>query len=107
LDAAAIVVITRSGMTAELLSRGRGHVPIYSFTPDSSVARRLALWWGITPIHQQLATDIESNVAAMEGYLLEHTFAVQGDVVVIAGSDPFKLGVHTNSVKFHVLGQRP
>ncbi|HEY2593917.1 MAG TPA: pyruvate kinase, partial [Chloroflexota bacterium] len=49
LAASAIVGISRTGQTAELLSRGRGRVPIYAFTSDQDVARRLALWWGITP----------------------------------------------------------
>jgi pyruvate kinase len=105
LDAAAIVGVSRSGQTAELLSRGRARVPIYVFTPDPGVARRLALWWGITPVHQPLADDLESNVAAMERYLLQHRCAAEGDTVVIAGAHPFEVGVHTNFVKFQVLAR--
>jgi pyruvate kinase len=105
LDAAAIVGITRSGLTAELLSRGRSRVPIYAFTPDPEVARRMALWWGITPVELQLADDLESNIAAMERYLLERRYATESETVVIVGSHPFEVGVHTNFVKFHVLGQ--
>jgi pyruvate kinase len=105
LDASAIVGVTRSGLTAELLSRGRARVPIFAFTPDEEVARRLALWWGITPVHQRLADNLESNIDAMEQYLTEHQSAQQADTVVITGSHPFEPGVHTNFVKFHVLGR--
>jgi pyruvate kinase len=105
LGAVAIVGITRTGLTAELLSRGRSRVPIYAFTPDPEVARRLALWWGVTPVELQLADDLESNVAAMERHLLERRYATQSDTVVIVGSHPFEVGVHTNFVKFQVLGQ--
>jgi pyruvate kinase len=104
LDASAIVGITQSGLTAELLSRGRGRVPIFAFSPDAAVARRLALWWGVRPIHYHLENDLESNIAAMERYLVEHERAEQADTVVITGSHPFAPGVHTNFVKFHVLG---
>jgi pyruvate kinase len=107
LDASAIVGVTRSGLTAELLSRGRARVPIFAFTPDAEVARRLALWWGISPVHQPLANDLESNIEAMERYLLEHASAHEADTVVITGSHPFASGVHTNFVKFHVLGRAP
>jgi pyruvate kinase len=107
LDASAIVGITRSGLTAELLSRGRARVPIFAFSPDPEVAHRLALWWGVTSVYQHLAEDLESNIEAMEHYLIEHESAESGDTLVITGSHPFELGVHTNFVKFHVLGRKP
>src|SRR5204862_4729840 len=98
LDASAIVGITRSGLTAELLSRGRARVPIYAFSPDPDVCRRLALWWGITPVHQPLAEDLEANIESMERYLMEHEAAQMAETVVITGSHPFEVGVHTNFV---------
>jgi pyruvate kinase len=106
LEASAIVGVTRSGLTAELLSRGRGGVPIFAFSPDAEVARRLALWWGVTPVHHQLADDLESNIEAMERYLIDRLNAAPADTVVITGSHPFHANVHTNFVKFHVLGSR-
>jgi pyruvate kinase len=104
LDASAIVGVTRSGLTAELLSRGRARIPIFAFSPDAAVCRRLALWWGISPVHQHLADDLQANIDIMESYLIEHQSAVMSDTVVITGSHPFEVGVHTNFVKFHVLG---
>ena len=105
LDATAIVGITRTGLTAELLSRGRTKVPIFAFSPDEDVCRRLALWWGISAIHHHLAADLEANIDAMETYLVEHQSAQVADTVVITGSHPFEAGVHTNFVKFHPLGR--
>ena len=68
--------------------------------------RRLRLQWGITPVYQHLEDELEANIEAMERYLLEQQFASVTDTVVITGSHPFELGVHTNFVKFHVLGRR-
>ena len=104
LEASAILGITQSGLTAELLSRVRGRVAIFAFSPDETVAHRLSLWWGITPVQYRLADDLESNIEAMERYLIEHHAAAPADTVVITGSHPFRVGVHTNFVKFHVLG---
>jgi pyruvate kinase len=106
LDASAIVGVTRSGLTAELLSRGRARVPIYAFSPNPEVCRRLALWWGVTPVYQHLEDDLETNIEAMERYLMDHEAARTAETVVITGSHPFEVGVHTNFVKFHVLGRR-
>jgi pyruvate kinase len=105
LAASAIVGISRTGQTAELLSRGRGRVPVYAFTSDSDVAQRLALWWGVTPVLRQIDDDLEANISAMERYLTEQRRAMAGETVVITGSHPFVQGVHTNFVRFHVLGQ--
>src|SRR6266849_4381522 len=105
LDASAIVGVTRTGLTAELLSRGRTKVPIFAFSPDEEVCRRLALWWGVIPVHQHLADDLQANIDAMERYLVESGSAAADDTVVITGSHPFGVGVHTNFVKFHVLGR--
>jgi pyruvate kinase len=103
LQASAIVGVTRSGLTAQLLSRGRARIPIFAFSPDEEVCRRLALWWGISPVHQQLVDDLQANIDVMERYLVEHQSAAMSDTVVVTGSHPFEVGVHTNFVKFHVL----
>ncbi len=103
LRACAIVGITRTGRTAELLSRGRARTPIYAFSPDVAVCRRLALWWGVIPVSLPLAQGLEANIAAMEQYLLGHAGAQPGEMVVIAGAHPFEAGVHTNFVKCQVL----
>ena len=104
LGACAIVGVTRTGLTAEMLSRGRARVPIFGFSPDEEVCRRLSLWWGVTPVYQPTAEDLETNIEAMEKYLVERQSVVTGDTVVITGSHPFKVGLHTNFVKFQVLG---
>jgi pyruvate kinase len=105
LQATAIVGLTRTGLTAQLLSRTRAKVPIFAFSPDEEVCRRLALWWGISPVHQVLAADLEANIAAMERYLVEHQSAQPADTVVVTGAHPFEAGAHTNFVKFQVLGR--
>jgi pyruvate kinase len=105
LDASAIVGITQSGLTAELLSRGRARVPIFAFSPDPRVCSRLALWWGITPVRMDLSDVLETNILAMEDHLVQSHAAAAADTVVITGSHPFEVGVHTNFVKYHVLGR--
>jgi pyruvate kinase len=103
LGATAIVGVTRTGLTAHLLSRGRAPAPIYAFSPDERVCRRLALWWGVTPVHQELVPDLEGSISCMERHLLDTSCATPGDTVVIAGAHPLQEGVHTNFVKFHQL----
>ena len=103
LDVSAVAAFTRTGRTAELLSQDRPRVPIYAFTPDEVVYRRLALWWGVTPIWGRLATDSEGLIEEMERALLERRAVEAGDLLVVVGSLPFRQGIHTNFVKLHTI----
>jgi pyruvate kinase len=108
LGATAIVGITQTGLTAELLSREHGRIAVIAFSPEPAVCRRLALWGGVRPVHlDPISADLQENVDAMERYLLEHCGALPSETVVIAGAHPFVPGVRTNFVKFHVLGSSP
>lgn len=47
LNASAIIVFTKTGRMAELISKCRPTVPIFAFTDNLSVARKLNLHWGV------------------------------------------------------------
>lgn len=60
-QAEAIVAITRLGKTAQLLSSLRPKATILAITPTEVVARRLTLFWGVTP----MVSDLE-DLRALE-----------------------------------------
>ncbi|MGE3271543.1 MAG: pyruvate kinase [Chloroflexota bacterium] len=99
-----IAAFTRSGRTGQLLSIERPRVPVYVFTSEAHIYRRLALWWGITPILEEFSTDSDGMIREIEGSLLARQAIVPGDLVVIAGALPFRPGAHTNFVKLHSIG---
>ena len=104
LKVAAIAAFTRSGRTGQLLSTERPSVPIYVFTSEQQVYRRLALWWGVTPILEQFSTDSDGMIREIEGALLARQVLVPGDLAVVVGALPFRPGAHTNFVKVHSVG---
>jgi pyruvate kinase len=53
-QAEAIVAMTRMGKTAQLLSSLRPKATILAITPTEAVARRLTLYWGVTPMVSDL-----------------------------------------------------
>jgi len=59
LDARWIVAFTLSGQTARMLCKYRSAVPVIALTPNPVVARRLALYWGLTPIAVANADELE------------------------------------------------
>ena len=102
---AAIVVFTASGSSARLVSRYRPPVPIYAITPNESVARQLAISYGITPI---LAPDVSSTdemLHQMDVLLVDHGALKTGEpVVFVAGQPPGRAGT-TNLMKLHRIGE--
>ena len=83
--AVAIVAVSRSGQTAHLLSSERSDVPIYAFTPDADVYRRLALWWGVAPMHHPLQPGDILSTERMTEHLRSEGLGSKGDRVVAVG----------------------
>ena len=98
LAAKAIVVFTRSGSTARLISKYRPPCPVYAFCHAETVANRAALYWGVTPIPMPLELDQEATIAQAESELLRRKRVSPGDVVAIAAGAPGQPG-QTNLMK--------
>lgn len=101
LDVRSIVVLTRSGRTAQLVSADRPDEPIIAFTHDKRVARRMALWWGLNPQVLTFPRDTEQAIQEVERALLERGLASHGDDVVLVGSMPIASRGQPNFVKLH------
>ncbi|MCX7385412.1 MAG: pyruvate kinase [Planctomycetales bacterium] len=64
LQADLIVVATVTGRTALALSRLRGRVPVLAFTEREEVARRMCLYWGVTPILSRVVQQSADTLLA-------------------------------------------
>ena len=99
----AIVVFTRSGSTARLISKYRPPCPVFAFCHDESVANRAALYWGVVPIPMPLELDQDATIAQAEAELLRRKQVSPGDVVAIAAGAPGQPG-QTNLMKLIRVG---
>jgi pyruvate kinase len=104
LGAVAIACFTRSGRTAQLLSQQRPGVPIYAFTNDPALARRLVLWWAVEPLACAVPPNTDALILQMEHTLLERGLAQSGQSIVIVGAIPQRGDVRTNFLKVHRIG---
>jgi len=102
--ASAIVVFTRSGYSARLVSKERPQVPIFAFTPSEAVWRQLALWWGVTPLLIDFPRSVEAMIANVERSLLERSLLRGGDIVVAARWSPLRGRGWSNFIKVHRIG---
>ena len=96
-----IVVFTRSGNSARLISNDRPRVPILAYTPSEHVYHQLALWWGVWPHRISMQGTTENLIALVEKRLLEDGLAHPGEYVVIMGGLPIASQARTNFVKLH------
>ncbi len=100
----AIVVFTRSGRSAHLISKDRPRTPILAYTPLQRVRRQLALWWGVWPYCIELLGTTEELIITVEQRLQEDNLIQKGEYVVIMGGLPVASQARTNFVKLHRVG---
>lgn len=97
----AVVVFTRDGRTANLISEYRPSAPIVAVSPDAHVANRLALEWGVIPRVDVPPEDLSETIRIAAGLLMRENLCKVGDeFVLVFGWPP---GSATNTVKLHRL----
>jgi pyruvate kinase len=82
LDAKYIVAFTESGATVRLLSHFRPQSHILGFTPSERVYRRLAMRWGVLPMHGEHYETAETMLEVALKYLKRRGIVDPGDTVV-------------------------
>ena len=84
IDAAGIVVFTRSGFMARILSAIRPHgVPIYAFTDNPAIFRSLLLCWGIEPFFMSFSENPEATIRDSFEYLVKRRWCQPRDEIIV------------------------
>jgi len=103
LKAAAIFSLTSTGFTSRLVSKHRPDCPILAITPAQSVARRLAMNWGVLPI---LYSGEPSDLAKIDfgiGRARELGYLRSGDIIIATAGHWQKAG-GTDLIRVITLG---
>jgi len=102
----AIVAFTKSGFTARLISQERPEVPIIALTPDVTVQRPLALYWGVSSRLIRKVETTDEMIQEIEATLLGDGTVRPDDVLVIISGAPMWVTGTTNLLKLHRVGER-
>ncbi|EYU19609.1 hypothetical protein ABFS82_06G104200 [Erythranthe guttata] len=81
-----IVVFTRTGFMAILLSHYRPSGTIFAFTNEKRVQQRLALYQGICPIYMEFSADADETFANACGLLQKQGMVKEGEQVALVQS---------------------
>ena len=99
LDAAAILTVTMSGVTAREISKYRPCCPIISCTVSERVQRQMNLSWGVYPM---LVDEVANTDALFDSSIhaaLRSDMVNKGDIVVITAGAPVGVSNTTNMMK--------
>ncbi|MDC0700929.1 MULTISPECIES: pyruvate kinase [Priestia] len=104
LNASAIVAPTESGYTAKIVSKYRPQSPIVAVAANDSVARRLSLVWGVTPVVGERVNTIDDMLDHAVNDAVKTGIVAHGDLVVITAGVPVGESGATNLMKVQVVG---
>ncbi len=101
--AKAIVVCTRTGGTAKMVSRFRPMIDIIGMTTDERSYQKLALSWGVLPALAEEYNSIDvlfhfAKQAAKDSGLVQ-----KGDVIVITGGSPNGKSGNSNLINIETI----
>ena len=101
--AKAIVVCTRTGGTAKMVSRFRPMIDIIGMTTDIRSYRKLALSWGVCPVMSEEYNSVDvlfhfAKCAARDSGLVK-----KGDTIVITGGTPNGKSGNSNLINIETI----
>lgn len=101
--AKAIVVCTRTGSTAKMVSRFRPMIDIIGMTTDERSYRKLALSWGVLPMMSEEYNSVDvlfhfAKCAARDSGLVK-----KGDTIVITGGTPNGKSGNSNLINIETV----
>lgn len=103
LNAKSIIVVTKSGTSARMISRYRPSCNIIGCGTKERVCRQLNLSWGVTPV----LLEEKSDVFELFDYAIEESknngLLTAGDICVITSGVPMGMTGTTNMLKVEVV----
>jgi pyruvate kinase len=103
--ASAILVLTKSGYSARMISKLRPNLPIYAFTPDPKVFQQLSLSWGVFPHIIVESDDFETMMSNAIEHCVSQDYLHQGELVVMVAGLPMGTSGRTNMIRVEPVGK--
>ncbi len=103
LNARGLVVFSRSGATARLISMYRPREPVIGVTPHDCGCRRMALYWGVNPLLVEEFDKGEEMVRLTEQAARLIPGCTPGDTVVVTSGGSMPEGSVTDSLRLQTV----
>ena len=104
LGAVAILTVSKTGLTARMISKFRPACPIISGTTDPKVLNQMVLSWGVVPVMLEEKTSTDELFEHVVNVAEERGLVKAGDIAVITAGIPLGIAGTTNMLKVHLVG---
>ena len=104
LGAVAILTVSKTGLTARMISKFRPACPIISGTTDPKVLNQMVLSWGVVPVLLEEKTSTDDLFEHVVSVAEERGLVKAGDIAVITAGIPLGISGTTNMLKVHLVG---
>lgn len=99
INAKAIITVTMSGFTANMIARFRPSCPVIGCSVNPRVCRQMNLLWGVTPMLMNKKNTEEELFEEALDIAVKSGMAKKGDKVVITAGIPLAITGRTNMIK--------
>jgi pyruvate kinase len=103
LGAPLVVVFTKSGFSARVVSSKRPAVPILALTDEGRTFRQLALVWGVVPELVPHCSDYDEMMSRAKAAVVNRELASNGDRIIVTAGVPFDMPGTTNLLKVETV----
>ncbi|AHI06026.1 hypothetical protein BDW_07630 [Bdellovibrio bacteriovorus W] len=103
LNAKAIICLTTSGKTANIISGFRPRARVIAVTQHIDVLNTMELMWGIQTHIIKSYKNMEDILTQVDQLMVTHGLAKTGDKVIITLGQPIAQGAKTNSIYVHTI----
>lgn len=101
-----VIVATRSGNTARILSNQRGDAPIIGISDNEEVARRMCLYWGVVPLQAQRFSSSGELLTYAAEWAQRFGIVRGGERVVLIASTNWTETTHDMIVVHEIVAAR-
>lgn len=99
-----IVAATKSGHTAQMISKYRPQANIIATTFDEEVSRSLTLTWGVQAFEIEAPKDTDDMLDSATALVQSKGYAKEGDLIIITAGVPVTESGTTNLMKIQLIG---
>lgn len=92
----AIAAVTSTGKIARYMASRKFALPIFAFTQNDKVSRKVSLLWGVKAVQVSDVESTDDAIEAVKETLVKRKFLPSGATVVISIGRPLKMRSKTN-----------
>jgi len=96
---AAVLVVTRSGFSARMVSKHRPRTRILAVTKSPRVGRRMRFYWGVEPLEVDWTDDRDELLVRTVEKSLERDFVCREDAVMIVSGSTLEAPGRTSTLE--------